>query len=400
MLLGANELTEEQRLQKAVLAIAKEAPMLAGVMMIGKKTVMDTIPGPMQTAATDGKNEMYARPFVRELSDREFRGVIVHEVYHKLFSHLVTWKHLWGIDPECANKACDHVINLKILDEFDSSFLSLPEGGCYDPKYKGWDAAKVFKDLYDQKKKGGGGGGGDGESFDNHDWEQAQSMTPQEQKELASEIDRALRQGALASDKMGKGGLRNLEELMKVQVDWKEVLREFVTSTCKGSDYSTWSRPNRRYIGYNMYMPSGISESVGELVIAIDTSGSIGQRELTCMLSEVKGIVEIVKPEAIRLLYWGSNVCGDEVYGGQQGAPIDQLVSSTKPVDGGGTRVEQVPLYMQDKGINPQAAIIITDGHLGGSWGSWTCPTLWCFVDNDSANSPIGKSVYVDAGAL
>jgi len=30
-----------------------------------------------------------------------------------------------------------------------------------------------------------------------------------------------------------------------------------------------------------MYMPSGITEQVGELIVAIDTSGSIGQRELS-----------------------------------------------------------------------------------------------------------------------
>ena len=96
---------------------------------------------------------------------------------------------------------------------------------------------------------------------------------------MARDIDEAIRQGALIAGKTGSGGDRDLVELLKPQIDWREVLREFVVTTCTGSDYSTWQRPNRRYISAGVYMPSGISESIGELVIAIDTSGSIGQPE-------------------------------------------------------------------------------------------------------------------------
>jgi predicted metal-dependent peptidase len=58
--------------------------------------------------------------------------------------------------------------------------------------------------------------------------------------------------------------------------------------------------------------PSGITERVGELIIAIDKSGSIGQRELTKCLSEIKGVCDTVKPESVRILYWDTKVCGDE----------------------------------------------------------------------------------------
>ena len=65
-------------------------------------------------------------------------------------------------------------------------------------------------------------------------------------------------------------------DLLKTQVDWREVLREFVTTTCVGNDYSTWSRPNRRLLGQDIYLPSGISEKVEDLVVAVDTSYSVG----------------------------------------------------------------------------------------------------------------------------
>jgi predicted metal-dependent peptidase len=95
-------------------------------------------------------------------------------------------------------------------------------------------------------------------------------MSAEEQRELARDIDEAVRQGALIASKLGSGGVRNLEDLLQPQVDWREVLREFVQNTCAGSDYSTWKRPNRRYMGAGIYMPSGVSDKVGELVIAID----------------------------------------------------------------------------------------------------------------------------------
>ena len=174
-------------------------------------------------------------------------------------------------------------------------------------------------------------------------------------------------------------------------------MREFITSTCAGSDYSTWKKPNRRYIGAGMYMPSGISEQVGEIVVAIDTSGSIRQRELSVMLSEVKCIADTVHPEAVRVLYWDTAVCADERY---EGAEVENLVNSTKPAGGGGTMVECVPKYIADNNIKAQAVIVLTDGYLGGSWGNWHQPVLWVLLDNKSAHPSVGKALHVKARDL
>ena len=181
------------------------------------------------------------------------------------------------------------------------------------------NSAEVYKLLRKERQDDGeGGGNGSGslpngqEPFDIHDWDGAQEMDAEEKRELAREIDEAVRQGALVAGKMGSGGDRDLEELLKPQVDWREVLREFVQNTCAGSDYSSYRRPNRRYLSSGIYMPSGITEQVGELVVAIDTSGSIRMRELMAFLTEVKEICDVVHPEAIRILYWDTQICRDE----------------------------------------------------------------------------------------
>ena len=140
-------------------------------------------------------------------------------------------------------------------------------------------------------------------------------------------------------------------------------------------------------------MPSGVSESVGELVIAIDMSGSIGARELSQFLGEVKGICDNVHPEKVRLLYWDTEVCADESYAAHE---LDTLTESTKPAGGGGTTVTCVPEYLTKHGIKPQAVVVLTDGYLGGEWGQWSAPVLWCIVDNKRAVPDVGTAVHVE----
>ena len=411
MLTIGKQLNAEERLSKAIVAImgSPKYTALAGVLMLGEKTIDEDVP----TACTNGRDEKYGRAFVDELTDAELRGLVLHENYHKLYSHLTTWRHLYDIDPQLSNVACDYVINLKIMDDNKDGFATLPTGALIDSKYRDMDTAQVFNLLrqeQDTQPPGGSGGsdsqdnesGGDGEQpsgagqgtgLDHHDWEGAEELTTEEKRELARDIDEAIRQGALAAGKMGgTGSNRDLDELMQPQVDWREVLREFIQTTCAGSDYSTYARPNRRFMSQGVYMPSGISEQVGELVIAIDTSGSIGQVELTAFLSEVKGVCDIVKPDKLRLLYWGSSVVGDESYDIHE---LDSLVTSTKPKDGGGTDVNCVVDYMTERSIKPQATIVLTDGYLFGSWGTWDCPVLWAVLDNDSAVPDVGKAVHI-----
>jgi predicted metal-dependent peptidase len=397
------QLTAEQRLSKAVVDImgSPRYVALAGVLMIGSRAVDDKV----KTACTNGRDEMYGRAFIESLSDPELRFLVLHECYHKLYRHLTTWRHLYNDNAQLANMACDYVINIKLADDNTDGFAVMPKVGLLNAKYRGMDSAQVYKllkqdqddsDDEDGEGEGSGDSGGDGPSgtgLDDHDWEGAQKLSPEQAKELARDIGEAIRQGALAAGKLGSGGDRMFEDLLRTKIDWREALREFISTTCTGSDYSTWRRPNRRFVSSGYYMPSGVSEQVGELVIAIDTSGSIGGQELARFLGEVKGICDQVKPEVVRLLYWDTEVCADEKY---VGAEVENLVNSTKPAGGGGTTVECVPEYMTQHGVKPQAVVVLTDGYLGGSWGTWACPVLWCIVGNENARPDVGKYVHVE----
>jgi predicted metal-dependent peptidase len=386
-------LTAEQRMYKATTDLIgrDEFVALAGVLMIGSKKVIDDLP----TACTNGRDELYGRGFVDSLSDAEFRFLMLHECYHKMYRHLTTWENLHKIDADRANRACDYVINLKLAesDAGKAGWIKMPDGGCLDVQYRNMNAKQVFDLLPPSDGQGQGKGQGQGTGFDDHDWEGAQALSDDEQDKLAKEIDEAVRQGAVMAGKCGSGGNRDLTELLEPKKNWRELLRDYVRTTCSGKDYSTWRKPNRRYVGMDMLMPSSISEAVGEIVVAIDTSGSIGQHELNNFLGEIKGICEQVKPSKINVLYWDTEVCKHEVYLQDE---LGDLVKSTKPAGGGGTDARCVPLWLAEKNIKPEMVVMLTDGYLGGDWGNWSVPVLWCILNNKSAVAPVGVTVHID----
>ena len=388
-------LTAEQRLSKAVMSVMAHDKYvgLSSVLMVGDRTVSDTIP----TACTNGRDEQYGRGFVDGLTDPELRFLVLHECYHKMYKHLTTWKHLYKLHPIVSNVACDYVINIQLSDSDEGmGFIKMPKVGLIDEKYRGMDSAQVFHLIYDALPEGDDGSGLGG-GMDDHDWDGAEELTEIEKGDLEREVDEAIRQGALVAGKLGSGGARTLEDLLRPEIDWREVLREFIQSVCAGNDFSTWSRPNRRFVSAGVYMPSGITERVEDLVITMDTSASIRQRELTAFLSEVVEIARMVRPERVRLLYWDTEVVRDELY---TGAEIDSIAKSTKPAGGGGTDVLCVTRYMEEHDIKPQAVITFTDGYIYRGWGEWSCPVLWAIYDNNQAKPDCGKVVHIGRNKL
>lgn len=391
-MLTYSNITEEQRLHKAVVKLMSEEALtsLCGVIMVGKREVVDSIP----TACTDGVNEKYGRKFIGSLSDPQLRAVILHELGHKMYMHLTTWEHLWRIDPDRANRAADRVVNLWVYDlinkdSVNAEFWTSPPP-LLDEKYRGMSVQQVFDDLGKQGQGQDQDQGQPEPSMDEHDHESAQSMSEAQKQQVKQTIDSALRQGAMMADKLGSGGDRALGDLLQSKIDWRQVLREFITNLCVGSDYATWASPNRRFIGEGYYMPSGVSEQVGEVIVAPDMSMSMWD-QLPRIMGEIKGICEQVKPSQIRILYWDTQVCADEVY---DFAQLDQIMSLTKPAGGGGTDAACIPAYIATKGYTPQAVIVLTDGYVC-SWGSWVHPVLWC-VTGSKVRPPMGKVVYVD----
>lgn len=409
---------EERKVQKAKITLMRDPrfALWSGILMVGRTSVVDNMP----TACTNGRDEKYGRKFVAELKESELNFVVLHENLHKAFRHLTTWKKLHDENHRLANAACDYVINLKLKDIDPSErTIAMPrfkDGkhkgqpmGLVDEKYRGLNAKQVFDILKQEQQSNGSGkgegdgegsdgeGDADGEGFDEHDWDGAREMTDGEKKELEREIDQAIRQGVMAHQKIagtGAGDLdRDLLDLLEPKVDWREMLREFVKSTCHAKDTSSWRRVNRRFLSTGTYMPSLIGEKVGHMVIAVDTSGSVGQEELSGFLTEVKGIAEEVKPSQVDLIYWDSRVASHEEYAEND---VSNIINSTKPRGGGGTSPSCVSQYLKEKRIVPECVIMLTDGYVGSDWGhDWTAPVLWAIVGGNDCVADNGKTILV-----
>jgi predicted metal-dependent peptidase len=394
-----SKLTAEQRIERTHVQLMKHRNfcLFSGLFMVGKVSVDDATP----TAKTNGLDVIYGRAFVDSLTDKALAFVILHENMHKAYRHLVVWKKLHERNHMLANAACDYVINLQIRDyDPQGDDVEMPmdaDGnvmGLIDEKYRGMDTAQVFR-LLEEEHGGGGGGNESCKGFDEHDWENASEA---DKEEIANEIEKALRQGAILAGKVKGDVSRELQDLLTPKIDWKEALRDFVKTTTQGKDQTTWKRLHKRYIGSDIIMPSSYSEKVGSILVGIDTSGSIGGEELAGFLSEVKSICDEVSPEQIDLLYWDTHVASHEVY---RDTELCNLVESTQAKGGGGTDPDCVPDFMKKEDLKPECVIMLTDGYLSSDKARWhhlTSPVMWCIKGNNNFKSEmvVGKVVHVE----
>ena len=386
------------RIKKAHIAIMQHKKFCAysGILACGKVTVSEDVP----SAATDGWNVIYNPKFVEEHmpSDPELRFLVLHEATHKAYRHMVTWRALHEENARLANVAADFFVNLTLEDTDDGEgFIKMPKIGIPpEPKYRGWSVAMIYADLKKQidEQDASGEGEGQGGEMDEHDWNGNEANgDPAKEQQQADEIQRAIRQGEIMRKKLAGKGAGQADglfgDLLAPAIDWKQVLREFITETCAGRDESSWRKPNRRYIGMDIYMPTMVGTTMTELVIGFDTSGSIfGGGEMTRFVSEIKTIIEDVKPSKVHVIYWDTRVAGHQTFEDGQFAVQDLKIKG-----GGGTDGSVLFDYLRDKNINPQAIVQFTDGYVG-DWGRSDVPTLWAVTSDLKA--PFGTTIKVE----
>ena len=391
-------MTEEDRLKKGHIALMKhpETALWSGILMMGENSVVDE----NITAYTDGVNKRYGRKFLKEIcpTQEELNGLILHENLHVGLRQLIHNTDLFKEDQRTANMAADYVVNDMIVNLKDKTLARLPKGGLYDSKYHGKNMREIYRMLKEEQDENGGGSSSDSQegeySFDEHDFQKALAdKSPEEIKEMDGRIDRAIREGALLAGRLGIDLPRGLTEMLEAKVDWRAQLAEFVSSTTKGKDEMTWRKFNRRMLSNDLYLPSPENETIGEIVVAIDTSGSIDQKQIDEFATELVSIREEVSPERVRVLWWDTRVHGEQLFDDN----YSQMHSMLKPKGGGGTSVSCVSEYINKNRINAECVLVFTDGYLESDvkWNIQS-PTLWLVTQNKYWVPPSGKKVFVE----
>ena len=383
----------QDRVRKAHISIMQHKKFCAfsGVLACGKVIFTDSIP----TACTNGWDRMYNPKFIEEHmpTDPELRFLVLHEATHVAYRHLSTWRGLHEENPHLANVAADFFVNLHLQDTDDGEgFIKMPKLGIQpDEKYRGWSVQMIYNDLKQQMDANGQGGTG----MDDHDWDGNDANgDPAKEAEQANEIQRAIRQGEILRKKLagkGAGGADGVfGDLLNPKIDWRKLLREFVTEYCAGRDESSWRKPNRRYLSQDIYMPTMVGTTMTRLVVGIDTSGSVfNSPEMDQFASELCKIVEDVNPKLIDVVYWDTEVAGHQTFEDGQFA-----LQNLKPKGGGGTDGGVLFKYLEEKQIRPDAIVQLTDGYVG-DWGSTDIPTLWG-ITSRGTTAPFGTSVHIE----
>ena len=373
-----------KRCEKQIVECVLTQPFFASLILCLRRSYVDDIP----TMATDGVRLLISPAFVATLEDSEIRGVLVHEAMHCALGH--PWRE-GDRDHEKSNRAMDYAINLEIDDYIQTGGkLALPKGGLLDQQYRGDSWEQIYTKLPDNPPGGGGGGCGMGESMKGANPIDPATGKPMTNDEMAALWKGRLVQAAQAARMQGNlpaGMERLVGDLIAPKVPWRSVLRRFLTDTVK-ADYD-WMKPDRRFMDQDIIIPDiGDEEAAGEIVVAIDTSGSIDGPMLDAFAAELNSIHKDLKPSKVHVVYCDAAVAHTDEFG-----PDDQLVLN--PKGGGGTDFSPVFDWVEEQGIQPKALVFLTDLY-GSHWGRIPqYPVLWaCWSECEDV--PFGEVISVE----
>jgi predicted metal-dependent peptidase len=347
--------------------------------------------------ATDGRYQLYNPAWVAEQPVDKLACVLAHEVTHLTLHHQLRRN---GRDYKVWNEACDYSVNA----ELKTGGWEIPEEALHNPLFDGMAAEQVYASLINEQKEEGGGekkeegqpepGSGDqgskqqgeeqtgssekakadpnqqgtgqgagsqaaGQEIKPAPGQEGQVLEPLNEGDHAAGADawnQAVVAAARQAEKAGKlpGNIaRRVQKILHPPRNWREELRHYFRSTA--IDELNYSRFNRRYVDLDLYLPSMQSETMGNLVIAIDTSGSINDVALVAFMVEMESILQEVHTEEVTMFSCDYNV--QSMATSYDGClPADFVMKG-----GGGTRFSPVFERVEELGLNPELLIYFTD---------------------------------------
>jgi predicted metal-dependent peptidase len=294
----------------------------------------------IDTAATNGKSLWYNPDFIESLTNAEVTGLFAHEVLHGALGHM--WRQDYRTHGRW-NSACDYTINYTLVE----AGFTLPEGGLFNNNWRDLSAEEIYKLLPDDKDKKKSGKGSDpgccGAVVP------ATGDKSQAQAEMKAALTQALQ---VSQGKVPAELKRQIEDILDTSVPWYVLLRDFVEKVAR-NDYD-WTRPSRRYMIGGICLPSLVSEELPTIAVAIDTSGSITEEQLSTFAAEASAIFSAYDT-TIHIIYCDAVVKGEAVFT-KTDLPMD-----LKMLGGGGTSFKPVFEHIEKRGYTPSCLIYFTD---------------------------------------
>lgn len=371
-----------------------------------------------QTACIDKNGKIiFNLDFYENLSDKQFLFLIAHEISHFIFEHN---DRMGDKNHVVWNMATDFAINLMLKYQFEKPEFLIKDT-LIDEKYEGKTAEYIYKELMqdcppssktyilDLTGSGGDGEGegegeGDGEGDGDGDGDgtvlirdrrvplpEKEGKTKEQQRQEMKDYIRSAVCEAYACAKnqgcMPAGMERVIAGHLKPKVDWLQALRQKLRFGCsrKSSRDVTWTTPNRRFLGANYIFPSNVGPDQPKIAFAIDTSGSMSQKDLEQAIAELEEIRQRFNAKVYFL------DCDAGVYESRWIDPFEPL---PKLQGGGGTDFRPVFDHLVENRVNPDYCVFFTDGY--GAFGDEpNLNVLWVLTNLD-VQPPFGDVVRVD----
>jgi predicted metal-dependent peptidase len=374
-----------------------------------------------RTTASDARQLFYSPAWIAGLSIAQAQFVLAHEALHCALGHFARRGHRvkrrWDL-------ACDFAVNPLLAAEG----LTPPAEAVVLPLYAGMAAEEIYPCLDDSL---------DSETLDDHRWdgddggqgtggapqadgtgggnrrepEQAtggatptlprgaagagsaapQPLSGKEKEQLAQQWQRHLAAAAQRAREAGKlsGALARLAEAaLAPRLSWRALLAQYLSQLAR-EDYS-YQRPPRRGGGTGDAILPSLRSRAGDLVVALDISGSVGPAELGQFIGELNAIKGAL-PVRVCLLACDAALAAEAPW---RFEPWQALTMPDKLPGGGGTDFTPVFRWVADEGMRPDALIYFTDGDGRFPERAPDYPVLWLIKGNKPV--PWGRRVQLD----
>jgi predicted metal-dependent peptidase len=356
------------------------------------------------TAATDGLKFYYNSRFIMLLKPKEVEFLVGHEVLHVVYEHM---DRRGNRDPQMWNIADDYAVNADLKRHNVGQFItSVP---ClYEKKYDGKPAEEIYDDLMQNVQKinlddlidqmlddhmdSDGDSAGDGEGPES-EGKGRPKMTDEERERARQEMKQAIISAAQSAE---AGQLpAGVERLIKQHTDpvmpWRELIQTNLTSSIR-TDY-TWMRPSRRGWHMDAIMPGMTPGEEIDVVVSIDMSGSISNKQAQAFLGEIGGMMDSFDGYKVHVFCFDTDTYNPQDFHSDNMDSIDEY----EPQGGGGTDFDCIFSYLKENAIDPKRLIVFTDGYPNGSWGDPDyCDTTWIIHGDKNPNPPFGTYALYD----
>jgi predicted metal-dependent peptidase len=392
----------EQKLAAARTRLILDKPFLGALVL--RLPLVQADPAWCPTTATDARKLYFSHDYIDALSLSQAQFVLAHEALHCALAHFRRREHR---DKYRWDVACDHAVNPLLL----ADGLEPPPGTLYEPKFEGMTAEEIYpcirstdaeepmdRHVYDapavhspppdappsDSSQGADNDGGDNEADgDGQSGEEAQApsggsapqpppLSAQEREALAVQWQQRLAgaaQQAMQAGKLGGAMARLVDHLLQPQLPWRMLLARYITASAR-DDYS-YSRPSSRRSG-DAIMPSLRSGQV-EMVVAVDTSGSIRDEEMAQFLGEVNAIKGQVRARVALLPCDAALAPGAPwTFEPWESAEIPKALGG-----GGGTDFRPVFEWVERSGRHPDLLVYFTDAEGTFPEAPPSYPTIW-----------------------